>query len=138
MSATTRFREQHDGLLALATEISACLDANEISQDASKVKSLLSKLMGKLKVHLAMEDKSLYPSLLEKGDDQLKAMTQRFIDEMGGIGEAVETYADKWSTASAIQNDVQGFISETNAIFAALAERIDKENNELYAAFDAL
>ena len=38
------------------------------------------------KVHLAMEDKSLYPALLKSPDAKLRTMAQKFIDEMGAIG----------------------------------------------------
>lgn len=138
MSATTRYREQHDGLLVLATEISECLNVSELAEDASKARSLLSQLLGKLSVHLAMEDKSLYPSLLEQGDDEIKKMAQSFMDEMGGIGEAVEAYAKTWSSATAIQNNPQDFVTQTKGIFNALGNRINKENNELYKAFDEL
>lgn len=138
MSATTRFREQHDGLLVLATEISGLLNVNELTKDATDVKRLLSQLMGKLKIHLAMEDKSLYPSLLQQGDEELKKMTKKFIDEMGGIAGAVENYANTWSSSIAIQQDAKTFVEQTKGIFSALAQRIDKENNQLYKAFDKL
>ena len=138
MSATQRYRDQHDGLLALATEISGSLNVEELTKDASQARALLSQLLGKLTVHLAMEDKSLYPSLLEQGDEQVKKMAQKFSDEMGGIAQAVENYAKTWSSATAIQNDAVTFVDQTKGIFSALADRIDKENNQLYKAYDEL
>ena len=138
MSKTKSFRDQHDDLLKIVSEISAHLNVDELSNDASEVRSLLSKLLGKLNVHLSMEDKALYPKLLEHSDERVKSMAKRFIDEMGGIGKAVKAYKDKWPSALQIQKDPSDFIEQTKGIFDALAKRIEKENNELYKAVDEL
>ncbi len=138
MSNTQRFRDQHDDLLKIASEISTHLNVNELSHDASEVRSLLSKLLGRLSVHLSMEDKALYPRLLEHSDERVKSMAKRFIDEMGGLGEAVNVYKDKWPTALAIQKNPGDFIEQTKQIFDALTKRIKKENNELFKTVDEL
>ncbi len=138
MSETQHFREQHDDLLKIASEISAHLNVDELSNDASEVRSLLSKLLGKLTIHLAMEDKALYPRLLEYSDERIKSMAKRFIDEMGGLGEVVKSYNNTWSSALPIQKNPSDFIVQTKGIFDALAKRIERENNELYKIVDEL
>lgn len=138
MSKTQNFRTQHDDLLAIAGEISGHFNAEKLAQDASAVRSLLSKLLGKLAIHLSMEDKSLYPSLLNHADEEVKSLAQKFIDEMGGIGKVLDEYKHKWSSPIAIQSAPQDFITETEGIFSALAGRIDKENNVLYNKVDQL
>ncbi len=85
-----------------------------------------------------MEDKSLYPRLLAHSDPSIKAMTQRFIDEMGGIAKVLEDYKSKWMTVAKIQANPVDFVNETHGIIDALAMRIAKENDELYAALDQL
>lgn len=139
MNKTDRYRQQHDELLEIATEITGYLN-NEVTvaQEAPKVRSLLSRLLAKLKIHLAMEDKNLYPNLLQCGDQKVSGMAQVFMDEMSGIGQAVTEYQVKWSSPMQIQNDPKDFIEHTKGIFKALKERIDKENNELYVAADAI
>lgn len=138
MSATKRYREQHDDMLSIASEISAHLNVDKLSNDANEVRSLLSKLLGKLGVHLAMEDKTLYPKLLDHPDESVKSMAKRFSDEMGGIGEAINAYKNAWPHPIAIQNDPSSFIEQTKGIFDALSKRIDRENNELYKIVDQL
>ncbi len=138
MSETRHFREEHDDLLKIASEVSAHLNVDELSNDASEVRSLLSKLLGKLTIHLAMEDKALYPRLLEYSDERIKSIAKRFIDEMGGLGEAVKSYNNKWSSALPIQKNPSDFIVQTKGIFDALAKRIERENNELYKIVDEL
>jgi hemerythrin-like domain-containing protein len=138
MIATKRYVEQHDELLDLANDIIIRLNFKALAEDATEVRSLLSKFLGRLTVHLAMEDRSLYPSLLEQEDESVKAMARRFVNEMGGIAEAVDEYAAMWASAVAIQDNPKVFIAHTNNIINALARRIDKENNELYKAYNDL
>ncbi len=138
MSKTQRFRDQHDDLLKIASEISVHLNVDELSNDASEVRSLLSNLLGKLTFHLSMEDKSLYPRLLEHSDERVKSIAKRFIDEMGSLGEAVNAYKNKWPSALLIQKDPSDFIVQTKGIIDALAKRIESENNELYKIVDEL
>ncbi|MCP4459674.1 MAG: hemerythrin domain-containing protein [Cytophagales bacterium] len=138
MSFTKKYREHHDDLLNIVNEILPYLDINTISNSAQEVRKLLSKFLGKLSIHLAMEDKSLYPNLLSHADEQVRSTAKKYIDEMGDIGIAVNSYKDQWSNPSKIQNDPATFIEQTNGIFNALAKRIERENNELYKIVDEL
>lgn len=137
MALTDRFRTQHDDLLAIAGQIAPRLDAAELSKSATAVRDLLSQLMGALKMHLTMEDNSLYPRLLQHQDPEVRKLAKQFMTEMGGIAEVVQAYSAKWSTERKIQEDPETFITETEGLFEALAGRIDRENNQLYPLADA-
>jgi len=136
MTATASFRKQHSELLTVAGEIGKLLDAARLAADATSARTLLSNLAGKLKVHLAMEDKTLYPRLMQDPDPKVSAMAKRFADEMGGIAEVFGGYMDRWPTAKAIQEAPQRFVTDTQKLFAALSTRIDRENNQLYPLLD--
>lgn len=136
MAKSDRFRKQHDELLALAGELAAELDESGLAKDATAARSALSRLSGKLIVHLTMEDAHLYPRLMESGDADIKNTAKNFIDEMGGIAKAFTAYTEKWPTAAAIEQDPSAFITETKGIYAALSKRIDQENNVLYPMMD--
>ena len=138
MNATRRFREQHDNLLKIVSQISTKLDAEELAKDVKEVNQLLFNMLGKLSVHLAAEDNALYPRLLNHSDEKVSSMAKRFIEEMGGIGKVVNSYRDKWLSHADIRRDPISFIEETKALFSALGERIEKENNELYRVLDEL
>ena len=138
MAKSDRFRQQHEELLGLANELAGELDSDKLASDATTARSALSKLAGKLVLHLGAEDKYLYPDLMASKDAETQKTAQAFVEEMGGIAEAFIAYKDKWTTASAIQSNVAGFIDETKAIYGALANRIDKENNILYPMMDRL
>jgi len=138
MNRTKSFRDQHDELLTLASEVSDQLNVEELSKDASEIVITLTKLLRKLHIHLAIEDKSLYPRLLEHSDETVRSMAKAFIEEMGGIAKAVKGYKAIWHDALKIQSDPTGFIEQTNGIIEALGNRIEKENNELYKIVDDL
>lgn len=136
MANSDRFRQQHDELLALANDLAAELDAGKLAHDASGARSILSKLAGKLILHLGAEDQHLYPRLMESDNPETRKIAKQFVDEMGDIAKVFTAYNDKWRTTSSIQKAADGFINETKAIYQALANRIDKENNILYPLMD--
>ncbi len=136
MAYTEKFRIQHGELLNVVKSIAALLDADKLRADATEARHLLSVLHGKLSVHLAMEDKSLYPRLLRHHDSDIRATTQRYMDEMGSLAGAFKDYVGHWPTPSAIQANPDTFIAETNGVFEALGKRVQQENSELYVLAD--
>lgn len=58
MGETAIFRTQHDDLLEIVTRISKYLAVEKLSDNTNEVRSLLSKLIGKLNVHLTREIRS--------------------------------------------------------------------------------
>jgi iron-sulfur cluster repair protein YtfE (RIC family) len=138
MSRTESFRRQHKEILEIAGEISSQLNSNQLAKDASGVRKSLTTLAGKLNIHLAMEDKSLYPKLINHQDANVSTVAKKYIEEMGSLADVFGQYLKKWSLAATIQNNPVDFINETKGIFNALSKRIDKEDNELYCMFDKL
>jgi|APDOM4702015159_1054818.scaffolds.fasta_scaffold94015_1 hypothetical protein len=136
MAYTDKFRAQHGELLNVAKAMGDLLIADQLRKDAREVRHLLSVLHGKLSVHLAMEDKSLYPRLLNHHEADIRTTTQRYIDEMGSLAGAFKAYVGRWPTATAIQANPDAFIAETGGVFEALGKRIVQENQELYVMAD--
>lgn len=100
MSATAIYRKQHAELVELIQAIAGNLDesalANGAAADASE---MLTKLAGKLLVHLAAEDYGLYPKMIESGDGEAVSTAKQYQDEMGGLKEAFTGYYAKWNGA---------------------------------------
>jgi iron-sulfur cluster repair protein YtfE (RIC family) len=133
MSYTDKFRTQHDEILALATGITGMLEARE--PDAGAVRRQLSVLAGKVNIHLAMEDKALYPRLMERKGSRTHAVASRYMTEMGGLAQVFSDYTARWQV-SAIRADMPGFANDTRKVFGALAQRIERETTELYPLAD--
>ena len=136
MSKTGIYREQHDSLLEIAGTLSKQLDPQSLGENAQSARQTLSSLLGKLNVHLSMEDKSLYPQLLSDSDHKIKLTAENFVSEMGDIGKVLTEYKTKWASALPIQENPADFITETEGILSALGDRISRENNELYPLLD--
>jgi hemerythrin-like domain-containing protein len=132
MGRTEKFRQQHGEMVQIVKQISGYLTPEKAKPNAAEVSRLLSTLMGKLKVHLAMEDEGLYPSLGKSTDPNVRKLATQYQTEMGNLLPAVGNYAKKWSTPMQIEAAPSDFCKETKGLFEALAKRIERENNELY------
>ncbi len=136
MSRTENFRRQHREIQQVVREIDALLEIDDLKREPDHVRLLLSELAGKLSVHLAMEDNALYPRLTNHKDKQVASLASRYMTEMGGIKKAFLDYSQAWRLADAIEREPQKFIDDTRAIFDALAQRIHREDHELYPLVD--
>lgn len=136
MARTDKFRQQHVELQSLVSELEKQLNPLTLAQDASSARSILSKLIGKLTLHLSAEDKILYPDLMASSDSKVSALAKTFANEMKSTASVVVAYNQKWSTASVIKANPNDFIKESKKIITALDDRIKRENNQLYAIAD--
>ena len=137
MSRTARYREQHADIARIVTDLEAELDVGKLAADASKARSLLSSLAGKIKLHLAAEDSHLYPELAKSSNEKLRTVATRFSKEMGPIANAFIGYVEKWPTPTAIKSNPAGFVTDTKSVMSVLKERIKKETQELYPLADS-
>ena len=133
---TAVFRRQHEELAQSVAEISELLDADELAKGASVVSGHLSILSGKLTVHLAMEDKGLYPRLVRHPKAPVRDLAQRFMNEMGSIHDIFRAYLTRWRDPLQIERHAPKFVEETKTLLSALTQRIAREDNELYPMVD--
>jgi hemerythrin-like domain-containing protein len=118
--------------------MSELLDPDRIAKDPKEIRDLLSILSGKLSIHLAMEDKSLYPELLDSPHESIRETARKYVDEMGGISGLFNEYLARWPYGATIQDHPAEFIQETRSIFTILYRRIEREDNELFPLIDAI
>lgn len=137
MSRTESFRTQHKELAALIGEIEGKLGGLN-AESAAEVRKTLSALSGKLSIHLAMEDKNLYPLMTGSSNEKAKQTAQEFMTEMGGLAQAFKDYTAKWPSADVIMEDPSGFSTQTRAVFKAVKDRVTREESILYALADTL
>jgi Hemerythrin HHE cation binding domain len=133
MAYTDNLRRQHQDLLAMVGELTRRIKAEP--GDARGLRTQLSALAGKLTVHLAMEDKALYPRLVEVNVANSRSIAKAFQQEMGGLAGAFTDYNQKWQL-NAIAADPSGFARESHAVFSAIGKRIAREDGELYPLAD--
>lgn len=133
MAFTDHLRQQHADILRLATRLGDLLDKADDTPD--EMRSLVSSLGTALVPHLALEDSMLYPRLAAHHDPEVRALAGRFIAEMSDLRAQVERFDARW-TAPDIRARRAEFRTAAQAILAALAERIRRENVVLYPVAD--
>ncbi len=130
MGITKKLREDHDELLKLA-DVFRDIIAQPVPPVGIDLIEFRSAFAKQLLAHLTREDWLLYPSLLQTSDRVIVATTQSFIDEMGGLLNALKAWSANWP-AERISTDWATFVAETSDLLDALTRRIVRENEELY------
>lgn len=124
---------QHRELVRVATELFGWLDVAKLQRDgAAFAHRAVSSLAGILKVHLAMEDRALYPGLLQHRDAQLRTLAERFLAERAAIKQQFDDYRQRWPTAAAIAISPEEFIEETRVVLGLLWNRMQLEDQVLH------
>jgi hemerythrin-like domain-containing protein len=137
MARTQAFRDQHVEILTLVKAIEAELVLDKLKKNSNDVLKMFAGLSGKLKIHLAMEDKGLYPMLAHHADQNVRVMGESYMNEMANITEAYLKFSQERLTPVAIEKDPSGFIFSARKVFSLLSKRIDKENKELYTLLES-
>lgn len=137
MRKTETYRQHHQELRAIAARIEAVLDPDSIAADPNTVAGVVRELFGKFSVHLAIEDKSLYPRAKALADARLREVACRFEAEMGDLGQRFDAYRQAWPGPLAIGRDPALFARQTREVLAALKERVAREESQLYDLIDA-
>lgn len=126
------YLEQHRALESEITTIKSLINKNDVQQNAGDIGLHISTLAGKIKFHLSMEDKYLYPGLQRSDDERVKKLASDYQKEMGDLAEKFVIYKDKYNTKPKILQNLSTINQETTQIFLAIEKRIQKEEKELY------
>ena len=130
-SVVAPFKEEHELLDKLAHELRAVVSGSKPA-DPVALFHLRRNFSQKLTAHLHGEDWVLYPRLRASKDPSVAALADRFSREMSPLTARYLAYARTW-TSAAIGADWQGFRAATVAMLDALADRMEREDRELYA-----
>lgn len=128
-----KFKRQHD-------EIYQCIDALRdrsragIAANAGEIARLVVSMSSMIKLHLAVEDKVLYPAL--RGSAALARMGQAYQGEMQGIAAGYERFARKWNLGDSVARDPEGFRADANTVLKMLYQRIRREDRDFYPAIE--
>lgn len=127
---TSRIKSDHEVLYAGMDALRRLLKTDVVGNaDALFVE--LKKINATIRLHLAIEDRMLYPALVNAGDPKIAAIGKRFQHEMGGLAATYEDFAARWDTASRIAAHPQDFGQQLEAMLQALHARIQHEDREL-------
>ncbi len=128
---TTRFKEHHAQILASISKLRKMTHAG-IAENAAAIAEELKALGRIVVMHLAAEDRVLYPSLSKQPNAKLAQMSRQYQEEMGGLASDLQTFIRQWIRVSELAHHPEEFRSDANRVLAAAHARIQRENREFY------
>lgn len=126
-----KFKKDHGAIFTAIKELRS-LVKNGIAENADAIAKAIVEISSVIKLHLAAEDKFLYPALVNSTNAEAIQIGRKYQDEMGNIAAAYMDFVGKWNHAPKVTANPEGFRTDANAIFQALHRRIQNENKELY------
>ncbi len=125
-------KQEHQEITAILREL------QKIGASSTKGMELLKQSKTSLLVHLAKEDKQLYPPLHEKAqsDLSLKKTLDIFGAEMEKVTEFVLDFYQKYSDINNINKTE--FAKDISTFIVTLKDRIMKEEVAIYKAYEKL
>ena len=133
MTLRAKLSAEHAELDRLADRMLTIVTQTAPPPDFATIRWRLNHVLG---VHLAQEDRHLYPALERSSDRLTRALARRFAEEMGGLATIHQRYCVRWPR-EAIEADWSGFCRDTRAIMQLLRRRIRREELELYIRLEA-
>ena len=125
-------KDHHAGIYELIDTITCARTASEATQQADAIARALSRLAGLISIHLAAEDKFLYPNLKKSDVEKVRDTATQFDEEMGHLADTFKAYKEAFMTPTKIKNAPADFLQETQQVIGALLKRLRREDNELY------
>jgi hypothetical protein len=136
MSFTALLRAQHDSAEALLDEFSADLARFRSDADAYPLSLKLARLAGTLRTHFAIEAEALYPPMIESSHREAALMARIYRNEIAHLAARFDRFVERWSDAAAIAAARRQFRFEAGMLFAALRDRLHRENRDLFPLAD--
>ena len=125
-------KDHHEGIYKLLDTITGAKTETQAVNQADDISRALSRLAGLISIHLAAEDKFLYPNLAKSEVPKIRETATTFDQEMGHLADTFTTYKEAFMTPTKIKNNPAGFLQETHRVIGALIERLQREDQELY------
>ena len=132
MTSTLSLRAQHDAAEAMIDQIFSDIARYRSDEDAFPLSLKLARLAGILRTHFALEDELLYPRMIESDHREAALMARVYRDEVAHLATRFDRFIERWSSSDAIAGARRQFRFEAGMLFAALRDRIDRENRDLY------
>lgn len=131
MNAVHAYRRQHGEIQAAIGTLSNLLRTHDAASRTFDIRVVLNELSSKVSDHLTLEDRILYPKLLDHGDARVRAAVEELRQELGGLHTVCDHYFKAWSNVTSIATRFPTFRSETRAMLARLEDRMRREDEVL-------
>ncbi|MFV0343622.1 MAG: hemerythrin domain-containing protein [Anaerocolumna sp.] len=130
------YLEQHGNITEEIEFIQKNMNSVITEELAVELAKHINILAGRLNIHLTMEDKYLYPSLLSKEKQDLTYSIEEYMKEMSGLANAFTAFKEKYNTKPRFLSNKDTFKSDAKSIMNKILLRISKEENTIYKLID--
>lgn len=130
-----RFKRQHVEILERIDALRKLVHLG-IEKRAVDIARQVHELGMVVKTHLAVEDRILYPTVSQAGDERLAALGAAYQQEMQGIANAYIRFTSKWSDPVRLSATPDDFRAEANTVLKSVYQRMQRENREFYPAIE--
>ena len=131
-----KFKHQHVEIISYISILRA-LTKSGIRENATEIARSIVSMSSTIRLHLAVEDKVLYPALQNADDAALASMGRQYQDEMTSIAAAYHDFARRWNTGATVSQNPEGFCSDANNVLKVLHDRMRRENTDFYPLIEA-
>ena len=132
-----KFKQEHVAILSAIDQLRTLARAGVASQSQAIAAQIVA-MSGMIKLHLAVEQRYLYPAAQACGLATVARLGRQYESEMHGIAGAYLDFAGRWNTPVRLAAEPEAFRSEANTVLHALYQRMRREDRELYPAVEAL
>lgn len=132
-----RFKHQHVDILQRIDELRS-LARKGIETNAQAIAQRVADLGKLVTLHLAIEDRIMYPTVRKAADPKLAAMGAAYQEEMKGIANRYLRFTEHWSKAQNVASEPEGFRSAANNVLRDVYLRMQRENQEFYPAVEGM
>lgn len=132
-----RFKQQHIDILRRIDTLRTVVHQG-IEMNARTIAQQVHELGTVVKLHLAIEDRILYPAAVKAADTRIAAMAETYQQEMKGIANAYIRFTLKWSDAGKVAAEPEGFRVDANTVLKNVYQRMQRENHEFYPAIESM
>ena len=136
MAHTDLYRKQHKEILDIAARIRPLLDTKTLAVEGTQANNLSGQLAGKLRVHLTVEEKGLFPQLIAHPIADVRTKAQQYQGELGNLLKAFNDFTTRYPSPAAIQQAPAGFAKDAGQFLDLLSARLNVEENDLYTLVD--
>ena len=131
-----KFKHQHVDILGSIDTLRNLAKAGA-AHNATEIAQGIVAMSSTIKLHLAVEDRLLYPALRQGADAELARLGEQFQREMGAIAAAYMDFARRWNTPERVRTDAEGFRADANTVLRHVYERMQRENRDFYPRIEA-
>lgn len=132
-----KFKQQHVDILQGIASLRKLALAG-VARNAAEIARGIVSMSATIKLHLAVEDRALYPAVARSADADLARKGREFQEEMDAIASAYESFAKRWNNARSLELDESGFRDDANTVLRRVHERMQRENRDLYPRIEAM